>query len=110
MAVDFQFTFDEQDLYFLNIKEISSLTFNLRIHCDLAIVAMQNTDRFYFDSYHLNNLRIFVQPHISNVMYIEKTNITVIELSRVLPATLLPSLIVNIKDQTSSLNLSLNFT
>jgi hypothetical protein len=55
MAVDFQFTFDEQDLYFLNVKEISSLTLNLRIHCDLAIVAMQNTDRFYFDSYHLNN-------------------------------------------------------
>jgi hypothetical protein len=55
MAVDFQFTFDEQDLYFLNIKEISSLTFNLRVHCDLAIVAMQNTDRFYFDSYHLND-------------------------------------------------------
>ena len=55
MAVDFQFKFDEQDLFFNNIKEISSLTFNVRVHCDLAIVAMQNTDRFYFDSYHLNN-------------------------------------------------------
>lgn len=60
MAVDLQFTFEGQDLFFNEIKEISSLTFNLRIHCDLAIVAMQNIDRFFFDAYHLNNQRIYV--------------------------------------------------
>jgi hypothetical protein len=60
MAVDLQFTFEGQDLFFNEIKEISSLTFNLRIHCDLAIVAMHNIDRFFFDAYHLNNQRIYV--------------------------------------------------
>jgi hypothetical protein len=110
MGVDLQFSFDEQDIFFNEIKEISSLTFNLRIHCELAIVAMQNIDRFFFDTHHLNNQIINLKPHISNVMYIEKTNITVIELSRVLPASLLHQLTVDINDQTRSLNLSLNFT
>lgn len=43
-------------------------------------------------------------------MYIEKTNQTVIELSRNLPSILEPKITVLIQDETSSINLSLNFT
>ncbi len=44
LAVDISFTIDNSDLFmFMNqFKSVSALTFSLRIHSDLAIVAMDN--------------------------------------------------------------------
>ena len=96
LAVDISFTIDNSDLFmFMNqFKSVSALTFSLRIQSDMAIVAMDNKQRYYFDTYHMQGQTIYLRPQITYVNYIEKTNITVIELSRVLPPFIIPSLTI----------------
>jgi hypothetical protein len=64
LAVDVSIKIDQQDLFLFisQFKSVSALTVNFRMHSDIAIVSMGHKDRYFFDTYHLIGVKIYIKP------------------------------------------------